>query len=63
MPTNTPIFCENCQKETEHRHLHDEAHGISGTHMSGTERYECNECKSLIFKEEGAKRGLNFILD
>lgn len=57
------IFCNHCQKETEHKHLHDAAHGIEGTHMSGSERYTCSVCKLSIFAEEGRKRGLKFVLD
>lgn len=57
------VFCDNCKKETEHRHMHDTAHGISTTHMSGSERYECVECGHAIFKKEGVEKGLKFVLD
>jgi len=55
--------CPNCRRETEHRHLHDEAHGVTGTHMDGSERYECAECGYAMFPEEGERQGLRFFLD
>jgi len=60
-----PAFCTGCKKMTPHHHLHDAAHGIPETHMSGTERYECTFCKTTIHKEDrGELNGhLRFILD
>lgn len=55
--------CPECQTVGEFRHLHDEAHGISGTHMAGSERYECAKCGYAIFTAEGKKLGMKFILD
>jgi len=55
--------CPNCQRTTEHRHLHDTAYGMPETHMDGSERYECAECGHSIRAEEGAAQGLAFILD
>lgn len=43
--------------------MHDTAHGLAGTHMEGSERYECVKCHSAIFKKEGIEKGLKFILD
>lgn len=59
------IWCENCDEETDHKHLHDTAHGIPETHMAGSERYECSACGRAIFKEQAAVRNLNlrFVLD
>lgn len=57
------MFCPKCNKTTQHRHLHSEAHGIPGTHMSGSERYQCEECGHSMFSEEGEKQGLKYILD
>jgi hypothetical protein len=57
------IFCKICQKETEHFHLHSCAYDLADTHMSGSERYQCIECGSGIYKEEGEKKGLKFYLD
>lgn len=48
---------------TEYKHLHDEAHGLSGTHVSGSERYECKSCGKAFFSEEGKKRGFKFFID
>lgn len=55
--------CPICEKETEHKHLHNAAHGLEGTHMDGSERYECIVCKYRMYKTEGEKQGLKFILD
>lgn len=57
------MICPKCEKHTEHKHLHDGAHGISVTHMAGSERYECKECGTSVYKEYGEKQGLKFILD
>lgn len=56
-----------CPKCGEHflKHIHNCAHGISGTHMAGSERFEC-ECGYSVFasdKEEAEKQGLKFELD
>ena len=42
--------CPECKKMTEHTYLHNTAHGIPGTHMVGSERYECNECSYKMFR-------------
>lgn len=55
--------CPKCKKTTEHKHMHNEAHGISGTHMDGSERYECAECGYVMYKKEAEVRGLAFVLD
>lgn len=44
-------------------HWHDAAHGIAGTHMSGTERFECQGCGKVVYKREGTALGLRFVLD
>jgi hypothetical protein len=36
--------CRRCHEITEHKHLHDAAHGLPGTHMAGTERFVCTKC-------------------
>lgn len=45
-PSRGPMTCRcrQCNDITEHRHLHDTAHGVPGTHMAGSERFRCNEC-------------------
>lgn len=45
------------------RHLHDEAHGISGTHIAGSERYVCQQCGKAYFATEGTRLGLEFFID
>ena len=55
--------CPECSKKTEHKHMHDEAHGIAGTHMAGSERYECAECGYAMMKEEAESQGLKFVCD
>ena len=53
--------CPKC-KLTKLTHKHIEAHGLSGTHMSGSEHYEC-ECGYIISVDEGTALGFKFILD
>ena len=55
--------CPECKKITNHIYLHNAAHGIPGTHMVGSERYECIECGYKMFKQEGIEKGLEFFLD
>lgn len=55
--------CPNCKCETESHHMHNEAHGITGTHMDGSERYECVSCGYAMYKTEGENQGLRFVLD
>lgn len=61
MPDDPPK-CPKCGG-TEFRHLHDTAHGIPGTHMSGSERFECVECKYAIYwrEREGWQLGFKFV--
>jgi hypothetical protein len=44
-------------------HKHDEAHGISGTHIAGSERFECAVCGHVLSAEESKSRGLKYVLD
>ncbi len=57
------MYCPKCKEMTKHVHEHDAAHGIPGTHMSGSERYRCSECDYWMGKTEGEKQGLKFELD
>ena len=58
------MICPNCTEEVERFiHLHDEAHGVSGTHMSGSERFECPECDRHLTREEAENFGLKYELD
>ncbi len=54
--------CPKCKKDNL-KHRHNEAHGIHGTHMSGSERYEC-ECGFYVGNaKDGEKYELKFIID
>jgi len=55
--------CSKCETESEFRHLHNEAHGLAGTHMAGSERFECKSCGYSVYKVEGEKLGFKFIAD
>jgi len=59
------IFCPECNRKTDHVHLHNAPHGLSGGHMEGTERYECSECGRAIHVNdpEVKKLKLKFTLD
>lgn len=54
--------CPECN-ENSLRHLHDTAHGIPGTHMKGSERFECKCGFYCSDYKEGEKLGLDFFLD
>ena len=45
----TTAHCHTCGQAREFRHLHDTAHGIPGTHMAGSERFECTGCNECIY--------------
>jgi len=55
--------CHTCGQLREFRHLHDRPHGIPGTHMAGSERFECTVCGETYTVGDGAPFPLNFILD
>ena len=57
------IKCVKCNKKTKHKYMHNSPYGIAGAHMSGTERYECQECDNAIFSYDGKKKGLEFFYD
>jgi len=54
--------CPKCKKDTL-KHMHNEAYGIAGTHMAGSERFECKCGFRLSNKEEAKAHDLKFILD
>lgn len=60
MATETP-HCPNCKGST-FRHMHDGAHGMAETHMSGTERFECVQCGHNVYKRDNVPNFV-FILD
>lgn len=56
-------YCRRCEDITEHKHWHDAAHGIEGTHMAGSERYVCKTCNlTTHVHDEGANHFI-FTLD
>jgi len=54
--------CPKCKKDTL-KHMHNEAYGIAGTHMAGSERFECKCGFRISNKDEAKTHGLEFILD
>ena len=56
--------CPQCKQESRFRHLHDTAHGIEGTHMAGSERFECAFCGFTVTPAMASEfPGLRFTLD
>lgn len=55
--------CLRCGLKTAHRHMHDTAYGLSDTHMSGSERYECVECGNQVFAGNPGAGSFSFVLD
>lgn len=55
--------CPACKADTTFRHMHDCAHGITETHMAGSERYICVKCNHTFYKHEGEKHGFIFNID
>lgn len=55
--------CLTCNTTTRHRHLHDTAHGIPETHMSGSERFECRDCGRTTFAHQPGAEAFPFVLD
>lgn len=45
------------------KHLHETAHGVAGTHMDGSERFECTSCGRTLTREESEGRGLEYKVD
>ena len=58
----TNLTCPKC-KEGALTHLHDCAHGIKGTHMAGSERFECKCGFKISNNTEAKKHDLKFIID
>ena len=60
--TREGVICPQCGKD-EFIHTHETAYGMPGTHMAGSERYECLGCNHSLFKSEGEALGLKFVCD
>lgn len=56
-------YCATCGQMRPFRHLHQTAHGIPGTHMAGTERFECAACGESYGPADGPPFPLRFVLD
>lgn len=61
--STTIRHCHGCGCQTPHRHLHDTAHGIMGTHMQGSERFVCGSCGHTTFATSDEAFRFPFILD
>ena len=57
------MACPKGKQEGEPKHLHNEAHGITGTHMAGSERFECRGCGHILSRVEAGALGLKYVLD
>ena len=57
------LGCQQCKANAPIRHLHNTAHGIEGTHMDGSERFECSACGYTLTRMEANARGLQYVLD
>lgn len=55
--------CPNCKEETKMRHLHDAAHGLQGTHIDGSERFECSSCNTTLTRHAAESIGLKYVID
>lgn len=55
--------CQKCGQETSHFHLHDIAHGLIGTHMAGSERFECHLCGHKTYASDPGAASFPFICD
>jgi predicted nucleic-acid-binding Zn-ribbon protein len=61
--SNVVAKCPKCSYTCEFKHLHDAAHGIEGTHMAGSERFQCTQCGHSVFHSDAAASNFKFILD
>ena len=61
--SNVIVVCRRCEYTCEHRHMHDAAHGIEGTHMAGSERFECSNCEHKTYYYTPGYEKFKFVLD
>lgn len=57
------ICCPECKRDVVIRHLHDTAHDVVGTHIIGSERFECPECGHHLTRDDVEILGLKYALD
>lgn len=55
--------CLSCRIVTAHQHLHDCAHGIPETHLTGSERFVCTACDRTTFAHSAGVETFAFALD
>lgn len=55
--------CVGCGNHVPHSHLHDQAHGIAGTHMAGSERFVCSVCGHTTTRDAERNPAFVFVLD
>jgi len=48
--------CQICHGPREFEHLHDTAHGLPGTHMAGSERFQCSTCRTAVHVDDNGGR-------
>lgn len=56
-------YCLTCKTVTSHWHLHDLAHGIPKTHVTGSEHFRCRPCGRTTFAHEAESEAFPFVLD
>jgi DNA-directed RNA polymerase subunit RPC12/RpoP len=60
---NTIATCPLCGHTIQFKHMHDAAHGLEGTHMVGSERFECPQCGHNVFCDSKGAEKFTFIFD
>lgn len=55
--------CLTCGTATPHRHIHDTAHGLLNTHMSGSERFICDGCGRITHAHDEGAEAFPFVFD
>jgi DNA-directed RNA polymerase subunit RPC12/RpoP len=60
---STVAKCPHCSYTCAFKHMHDAAHGIEGTHMAGSERFQCSHCNHNVFIYSRGAEGFKFTLD
>jgi len=57
------IFCPTCGTDTPHTHTHECAHGISATHLAGSECFSCTVCLCRTGPYDPLAAKYPFVLD
>ena len=60
---NIMKVCPYCDSTKGFRHLANTAHGIPGTHMAGSERFECKGCDKRLAREDAENIGFEYVID